>query len=149
MDVYHESQVHQIYGRTISHIVLATVAMVARLGARKVSVANLWWDDLTIVLALIFLAIQVLYFSSAVAIKTSLILLYHRIFGVIRRFRWALAAALTIVVLYFIVCLIVAVLECHPVAFYWDKSIRGGTCINQNQFYRWNGVSNLLIDFMV
>ncbi|KAL8991365.1 MAG: hypothetical protein Q9177_000206 [Variospora cf. flavescens] len=191
MDVYHQSKAPEIYGGTISLIVLATIAVVARLAARRVSVANLWWDDLTIVLALIeildwglsscywieiqyaglgrhtvaaggpvdeddlvtyfkiFMAVQVLYFFTAVAIKTSLILLYYRIFGVIRWFRWVLAAALTIVLLYFIVCLLVAVLECQPVAFYWDKSIRGGTCIDQNQFYRWNGVANLLIDFMV
>lgn len=33
--------------------------------------------------------------------------------------------------------------------FFWKKTIKGGTCINQDQFYRWNGVANLLIDFMV
>ena len=33
--------------------------------------------------------------------------------------------------------------------FFGDKTIKGGICINQNQFYRWNGVTNLLIDFMV
>jgi len=60
-----------------------------------------------------------------------------------------LAAAWTVVLLYFVVNLLVAIFECTPVAFYWDKSITGGTCINQNQFYRWNGVANLLIDFMI
>lgn len=97
----------------------------------------------------IFLALQVFYFSSSLAFKTSLILLYYRIFGVIRWFRWTLAAAWTIVLLYFIVDLIVAIFECTPVAYYWDKTIKGGTCINQDQFYRWNGVANLLIDFMI
>ena len=89
-----------------------------------------------------------MYFSSAVFIKTSLILLYYRIFGVIRWFRWLLVAVEAVVVLYFIVCVLVAVLECNPVAYYWDKSIPDGSCIDQNQFYRWNGVANLLIDFV-
>lgn len=53
MDVYHQSKAPEIYGGTISLIVLATIAVVARLAARRVSVANLWWDDLTIVLALV------------------------------------------------------------------------------------------------
>ncbi|KAL6714198.1 hypothetical protein ACLMJK_008693 [Lecanora helva] len=97
----------------------------------------------------ILLAIQILYFSTAVAIKTSLILLYYRIFGVMRWFRWVLAIAWIISALYFIVDLFVAIFECKPVAYYWDFSIKGGTCINENQFYRWNGVANLLIDFMI
>ena len=51
--------------------------------------------------------------------------------------------------LYFIVNTVVAILECKPIAYLWDKSILGGTCINQDQFFRWNGVANLLIDFMI
>ncbi|KAL8967476.1 MAG: hypothetical protein Q9183_002902 [Haloplaca sp. 2 TL-2023] len=42
--------------------------------------------------------------------------------------------------------LFVAVFECDPVALYWDVSLEG-ECIDQNAFYRWNGVANLLIDF--
>ena len=52
-------------------------------------------------------------------------------------------------VLYFLVDMLVAIFECTPVAYFWDKSIHGGTCINQDQFFRWNGVANLLIDFMI
>ncbi|KAI4108055.1 MAG: hypothetical protein LQ339_002327 [Xanthoria mediterranea] len=183
MDIYHQSNVRDVYGGTISLIVLATIAVGARLAARRLSVANLWWDDWTIVLALvtyllfsisrnvrgrhtvpaggpvdeadlkvffkIFLAVQILYLCSAAAIKTSLVLLYYRIFGVIRWFRFVLATALTVVFLYFIVCVLIAILECQPVGFYWDKSIQGGKCIDQYQFYRWNGVANLLIDFLI
>lgn len=54
-----------------------------------------------------------------------------------------------IVILYYIVDFSVAVFECKPVAYFWNKKIEGGTCINQNQFFRWNGVANLLIDFMI
>lgn len=189
MGVYDESRQSEIYGGTISLIVLATLSVVVRLLARQRSAAKLWWDDFIIVVALVFdwglsacywmqvrycglgrhttvaggpvgpvhlvkfyklfLAIQLMYFASAVSIKTSLILLYYRIFGVVRWFRWLLATVLAIVVLYFIVCLFVAVFECSPVSFYWDKTIETGSCINQNQFYRWNGVANLLIDFTI
>ena len=97
----------------------------------------------------LFLAIQVLYFSSAATIKTSLILLYYRIFHPVRWFRYLLAVTWAVVLLYFIACLLVAIFECNPVPFYWDKSIKGGSCIDQNQFYRWNGVANLLIDFVI
>ena len=90
-----------------------------------------------------------MYFSTAFAIKTSLILLYYRIFGLIRWFRWLLAAAWAICFCYFIVDFFVAVFECKPVASSWNILIRGGTSIDENQFYRWNGVANLLIDFMI
>ncbi|KAL8949572.1 MAG: hypothetical protein Q9222_004331 [Ikaeria aurantiellina] len=92
----------------------------------------------------LFLPLQLFYFSSAFAIKTSLILLYYRIFAVHRWFRFELLGAWIIVVLYYLVNSFVAVFECKPVAFFWDKNIEGGTCINQNQFFRWNGVANLL-----
>lgn len=78
------------------------------------------------------MAIQLLYFCSAVSIKTSLVLLYYRIFGIVRWFRWVLAVAWTIVILYFIVDAFVAILECTPVSYYWDKNIRSGKCINEN-----------------
>lgn len=67
-----------------------------------------------------------MYFSTAVAIKTSLILLYYRIFGVIRWFRWLLAAAWIICFHYFIVDFFVAIFECKPIEFYWNMNIKEG-----------------------
>lgn len=54
-----------------------------------------------------------------------------------------------VVLAYFVADTLVAVFECSPIGFYWDKAIKGGTCINQDAFYRWNGVANLLIDFSI
>ena len=83
------------------------------------------------------------------AIKTSLLLLYYRIFGVVHWFRWLLVIAWSIVLLHYVIALFIGIFECTPVAFYWDKTIIGGTCINENKFYQWIGVANLLIDFMI
>lgn len=95
------------------------------------------------------MAKQILYFSTSVAFKTSLILLYYRIFGLVRWFRYVLILAEAIVACYFLACFFAAVFECNPVSYYWDKSIPGGSCIKGTQFYRWNGVANLLIDLMI
>lgn len=54
-----------------------------------------------------------------------------------------------IVLAYFVADTLVAVFECSPIAYYWDKAIKGGSCIDQDAFYRWNGVANLLIDFSI
>ncbi|KAL8935221.1 MAG: hypothetical protein Q9216_005531 [Gyalolechia sp. 2 TL-2023] len=51
---YHESRQSEIYGGTISLIVLATLSVIVRLIARQRSAAKLWWDDFIIVVALVF-----------------------------------------------------------------------------------------------
>ena len=90
-----------------------------------------------------------MYFASAFSIKISLILFYHRVFGIIAWFRWLLVVLGTLTFIFFAVCLLVAVFECHPVAFFWNKWMAHGTCINQLQLYRWSGVANLLLDFAI
>lgn len=226
MDRYNQSRVPEVYGATISLILLATIAVAARLVARKLSTAKIWWDNSIIVVALVsfnnlqdckqclitlwtpgcelgpecgilvkhqawgiwsphcptwwtcrpngncrllqgivitfsihcqrsltwgqlFLVVQVIYLTSAALVKTSLILLYYRIFGVINWFRWLLATAWALVIANSVVCIIVAVFKCRPVGLFRDESIDDGSCIDRIQFYRWNGVANLVLDFAI
>ena len=97
-----------------------------------------------------FLAIQVIYFVLAVSVKTSLLLLYYRIFGVIRWFRWLLVAVWCATLIYFIACVPIAVFKISPAispaGFYVEGFSKTG---NTTHFYLWNGVANLLIDFTV
>lgn len=95
------------------------------------------------------MGIQLSYFSTSVAFKTSLILLYYRIFGVVRSFRYVCILAEAIVACYFVVCLFVTIFECNPVSYHWNKTIPGGSCINEPQFCQYNGVANRLIDLMI
>ena len=50
---YDQSRAPEVYGVTISLIVLATFLVVARIIARRNSAAKLWWDDFAIVVALV------------------------------------------------------------------------------------------------
>ena len=95
------------------------------------------------------MGIQISYFSTSVAFKTSLILLYYRIFGDVRSFRYVCILAEAIIACYFVVCLFVTIFECKSVSYHWDKNIPGGSCINEPQFHQYNGVANLLIEFMI
>lgn len=52
-NAYHQTRVPDLYAATITLAVLQTIAVVARFAARKISAANFWWDDYTIVLALV------------------------------------------------------------------------------------------------
>ena len=50
---YDQSRVQEVYGWTISLIVLATFLVIARIIARRHSAVKLWWDDVAIVVALV------------------------------------------------------------------------------------------------
>lgn len=95
-----------------------------------------------------FLAVQILYFTNAVFTKTSLLLLYHRIFGVIKGFRLALWASGSLVIAYYIACVITSIAGCSPVSKFWDPSVPG-KCISQVVFFRYNGVGNMLLDVLI
>ncbi|KAJ5820243.1 hypothetical protein N7474_005834 [Penicillium riverlandense] len=95
-----------------------------------------------------FLASQIIYFLNAVFTKAALLLLYYRIFGVVKHFRWALCATWFLVIGYFIACTIVSIAECLPVAKFWNPS-GPGSCIDMVAFFRWNGVTNLILDVLV
>lgn len=53
MSVYYQSRQSEIYGGTISLIILATLSVAVRLVARRQSLAKLWWDDIILVVALV------------------------------------------------------------------------------------------------
>lgn len=52
-DVYDQSRTAEIYGSTIALLLLASVAVVLRIVCRKISAAPFWWDDWTIIGALV------------------------------------------------------------------------------------------------
>ncbi|KAJ5668492.1 uncharacterized protein N7477_007062, partial [Penicillium maclennaniae] len=95
-----------------------------------------------------FLAVQIIYFTNAVFTKASLLFLYYRIFGIIKGFRWALGTAGFLVIGYYIACDITSIAGCLPVNKFWDPSVPG-RCINQVEFFRYNGVANMLLDVVV
>lgn len=95
-----------------------------------------------------FIVVQAFYFVNSVLTKSSLLYLFYRIFGVSARFTWFLWSAWTLVMIYFVAALSLAVGGCHPSSYFWDKS-QQGTCIDEVNFFRWNGIVNMLLDVMV
>ena len=94
------------------------------------------------------MAVQIVYFTNAVITKASLLLLYYRIFGVIRGFRWFLWVSAFLIVAFFITCSVLSIAACSPVSKVWDRS-QPGHCIDKVAFFRWSGVVNMLLDFLV
>ncbi|KAL6718244.1 hypothetical protein ACLMJK_004332 [Lecanora helva] len=203
--LYDQDRGGEILGAAISLMIISIITVALRFIARWRSGAQLWWDDWTILIALVkrsawvlgtsltvkqtldtglnicyiiyvvdtwagrhtslvggpvdpeklmnqnkvLVGILVFYFCNSVAFKTSSLLLYYRIFNVVAWFRRTLLGAGFIVVSYGIICLLLTFLECRPLKFYWDKSVPGGTCLDQAAFYKWNGFANLLVDLMI
>ncbi|KAJ0426095.1 hypothetical protein BJY00DRAFT_124647 [Aspergillus carlsbadensis] len=99
-----------------------------------------------------FIAIQLIYFTNAVLTKSSLLLLYQRIFGIVRPFRIALAISWFLIIGYFIACVIASIAGCLPVSYIWaryETSPGPGSCFDEVAFFRWNGIANMLLDVLM
>lgn len=68
--------------------------------------------------------------------------------GISQRFTAVLWATFALIVVYFIICVCVSVFGCEPVSYFWNKS-QGGHCINEVEFFRGNGITNMLLDIIV
>lgn len=77
--------------------------------------------------------------------KTAILILYHRIFQIQRWFRYLVYAMIAYIWAWAISELLVAIFQCHPIAYQWDTTI-DGRCINRLAFYRWISIPNLVHD---
>jgi hypothetical protein len=95
-----------------------------------------------------FLAVQITYFGDAVTTKAALLFLYYRIFGISDNFRKIVYVSAVIIIAYGIACPIVAIAGCQPVSYFWNKN-QPGRCIDEVNFFRWNGICSMLLDFLI
>ncbi|KAJ5586843.1 uncharacterized protein N7459_002608 [Penicillium hispanicum] len=80
--------------------------------------------------------------------KISILFFYVRIFS-IPKFRIFAYIVGAIVLGHGIGVFFAAVFQCSPVAFTWDKTIPGGSCFNQEAFYRYVSPPNILTDVLL
>lgn len=77
--------------------------------------------------------------------KTSILLIYFRIFRIHRWFRFLVYFLIVYVWLWAVSELLVAIFQCRPIAYQWNTSLNG-TCIDRLAFYRWISVPNIIHD---
>lgn len=92
--------------------------------------------------------VQILYLTNTSITKTSILLLYARIFGVVTRFRWALIAVGFLVAAFWVSCVIVTLAGCRPFSAFWDL-VQTGHCVNGPPFTRGNAIINMCLDVLV
>ncbi|KAI1147214.1 hypothetical protein F4825DRAFT_455722 [Nemania diffusa] len=81
--------------------------------------------------------------------KTTILLLYLRLFRVHRWFRVTTYFLIAYIWLWGISEVIVAIAQCQPIAFQWNRKIEGGHCIDQLAYYRWVSVPNVIHDVVM
>lgn len=95
---------------------------------------------------------QMQYGFGIVLVKLSMLTLYCRVFPMAlmsRRWRicWWLLFGVDAI---FIVSTIAAIVQCRPIAYFWDRTIPGGHCVvNQVVYFRVTSVINIVIDVMI
>lgn len=99
-------------------------------------------------LAKSYLAAEPSWVSANTCVKLSILHLYKQIFP-IRKFRIVVYAVMLLVVAYWTSTIVRMFFLCSPLAFYWDKSIQGGTCLNTSATSLSVSVINLILDLIV
>jgi hypothetical protein len=81
-------------------------------------------------------------------LKFSILSMYHSIFPQ-RGFHYCLYAVAVFMAFWAISCAFVAIFQCTPIAFGWDPTIVGGTCVNYGALVLVAGICNIITDFVV
>ncbi|KAL8751681.1 MAG: hypothetical protein Q9184_005993 [Pyrenodesmia sp. 2 TL-2023] len=178
-----ESRSKELVATVTVMLIIATIAVILRLYARRISRSMLGVDDYLIIVALILTygldinafysikagvgrhmitltldqitsliktdqASQVLFGCSITATKLSILFFYHRLFPFRTFFIISLLAGFASI-LWWIGLMLTAFLHCRPLAYYWDRSIPNGYCVNDNLIgYSITG-ANIVTDLVV
>ncbi|KAL8799507.1 MAG: hypothetical protein Q9182_005845 [Xanthomendoza sp. 2 TL-2023] len=161
-----ESRGGELVATVTVMMIIASIAVLLRLYARRISAAKLGKDDYLIIVALIFTygldiisfyaikagigrhmitlnldqvtsfvktdqATQVLFGFSITATKLSILFFYNRLFP-FRTFHVVSLITIIASILWWVGVILTSFLHCRPFAYYWDRSIPGGYCVNDN-----------------
>ncbi|KAN0066797.1 hypothetical protein V8E54_015086, partial [Elaphomyces granulatus] len=135
----------------ISNVSLCVVSIIA---VYRGGVGRHIWDvlendpKLVIGWAQGILAMELIYFSSVALPKLSLLCFCLRVF-VFRKARIFAWIVISVVILNWATFSIAAILQCRPVAYWWDKTIQGGVCFDAQVFFRAMSVPNIATDVMM
>ncbi|KAJ4294971.1 hypothetical protein N0V88_005212 [Collariella sp. IMI 366227] len=143
-----DNNAHLIYIPAGVFIVICPILMALRVWARLRKGGKLGADDWTAVAALYFFMAQVTYKAAINLIKASILLLYLRLFNIIRWFRYSCWALLAAVAMYCTASILVTIFQCRPMIRAFDKDTPG-TCIDTAKFWFANAGFSIATDFIM
>ena len=83
------------------------------------------------------------------AIKISILLFYYRLFHSDQRLKIAVWVMATVVMCWYLTSTLVAIFQCTPIQYDWDRTLPGGQCIREDALWIGNSVSNLVTDVAI
>lgn len=95
------------------------------------------------------LAFEIIYFASMALPKMAIVCLYLRVLnwkGPMRQLAYVLLVLLASTGLSFI---LTACFQCRPIAFWWDRSIPGGVCIDVQAFFHAQSLPGIVLDLFI
>ncbi|KAK8074235.1 hypothetical protein PG994_005134 [Apiospora phragmitis] len=95
------------------------------------------------------LAFEMVYFTSMALPKMAIVFLYLRVFnwrGAMRTWAYVIQALLAATSLSFV---LVACFQCRPLAFWWDRTIPGGVCIDVQGFFHAQAIPGIIMDCFI
>ncbi|TGJ81300.1 hypothetical protein E0Z10_g7465 [Xylaria hypoxylon] len=138
---------------------LCPIIVGTRIWSRQRSGGQLGADDYTILASLafaiatdiltLFYLTQITYKTSINLTKSSVLLLYLRIFSAVKWFRRTCLVVLAFIALYCIAVIIATVFQCIPVAAAFDKTITDKTCIRNGYFWFANAGVSIATDVII
>lgn len=87
----------------------------------------------------------ILYNLSLTFVKISILLQYLRI-CITRISKRSCHVVLAFIIAYGITTFFTSVFTCRPVAYFWNSTIHGGTCVNKTRLYFANAAINIFTD---
>ncbi|KAK7917609.1 hypothetical protein PG985_011217 [Apiospora marii] len=95
------------------------------------------------------LAFEMVYFTSMALPKMAIVFLYLRVFnwrGARRAWAWIIQGLLAATSLSFV---LVACFQCRPLAYWWDRKIPGGVCIDVQLFFHAQAIPGIIMDCFI
>ena len=92
---------------------------------------------------------QALYGVGLALVKTSMMILYYKLFGSKPSMRLAIYVTGAIVWAWALSIVLESFLICQPIEFNWNPTLPGGKCGNRNAAFVVAGVLNMVTDLMV
>lgn len=95
------------------------------------------------------LAFELVYFTSVALPKLGIICLYLRIFNWKGAMKTAALVLFTLTAMLSVSLVVSACFQCIPLAYWWDRTIPGGSCFDVQGFFHAQAVPGAILDLAI
>lgn len=99
--------------------------------------------------AQLVLVFEFLHFAGVALPKLAILFFYIRLFNWKGRIRIICYTTMGLLVATWLGSTLAACLQCRPLAFWWDRTIQGGTCFDAQLFFRGQAITSPVLDAVI